>query len=220
MPVLHWHHEARTVTPLPAAPSGDDAARELIERIQAGDDPKGDFELFECLFRRYRSKVYSYFMHQTHNAMDSEDLTQETFMRVYEHIGSLRESSRFEAWLKTTMTHVYCDQGRHSQTDKRSGHTEPLQALGAELDSHPALTSRQRNPLDEMLMHERRQELIKIFPTTMGKCVVFRYYHGLSYKDIAKLMNIKVGTVSAHLAQARKCLALRGGVPQPSTDVP
>jgi RNA polymerase sigma factor (sigma-70 family) len=212
--LLHYEHEVGTVTSPPAAPPGDyEPTALLVDRIQAGDHPT---ESFEKLFRRYQPRVFGILMRRGCEKRDCDDITQKTFLRVYHSIGSLRDAPGFEKWLDATTINVFRD-----EIKKRRRRCEvPLVEVGDESDGDRALVSPLPSPFEEASAQELEDALchaIAKLSKRKRQCLNLRWLHGLSHKEIGRIMKITTGAVSAHLHQARERLAnvLQGGGPPP-----
>ena len=75
--------------------------RELVQQTLDGD-PNG----FNRLVTKYRSSVYAIAYHWTKNFAESQDLTQESFLRAYEQLDKLRDASKFGGWLQQITTNL------------------------------------------------------------------------------------------------------------------
>ena len=190
-----------------------DRVRILVERIQARTDyQRGCKELYD-LFRR---RVHSFFAVRGFSSDECEELTQETFSRVFNAIEGLQSPSRFPRWLFEIAANVYRNELRRRGAGKRDAFEEPLETLverqaEGRSDSAAALSSKAPGPLDGALRRERLESLraqLDQLPPQMRRCVYLRLYHDLKYREIAALMRISIETVKAHLHQAQKRLTV------------
>lgn len=183
----------------------------IIEEWQAGIDRQ---ENFRRLFERYYRPVYHFFAKRGFSAESCQDLTQETFIRVYIGMAGFRRESRFETWLFQIAGNTYRKELRRQSASKRAGQQVSLEGAsekgssasgGSELGD-PSST---QGPLDDVLHTEQRQELrraIEELPEQMRKCLMLRVYQELSYREIAVVLRLSAETVKAHLHQARQRL--------------
>jgi RNA polymerase sigma-70 factor (ECF subfamily) len=186
----------------------------LIEQIQAGIRVE---ESSEKLYKRFRPGVRSFFLRKGFTPQESDDLTQDVFLRVFKAIDTFRRESRFERWLWEIATHIYYNEVRRRRTDKRDGLEQSLDS-GVETEDGvgPGITlpSTDPSPEEEIVRAERTKALhaaLKELPDQMRRCCIFRYEKGLKYKEIAAIMKISIETVKAHLHQARKRLIAQLG---------
>jgi RNA polymerase sigma-70 factor (ECF subfamily) len=192
-------------------PLDDDPSRRLVELIQAGIDPEGNFER---LFKLHDRRIRSFFLRSGFSSEAARDLTQDVFLRVFRGIGSFRLESRFETWLFEIADHVYQNELRRRGTVKRKGWEISIETGGQSEEGEAAAFEPPPSPpraLDEVLERERAEALsraIEGLPEQMRTCFLLRYGQERKYKEIAVLMRISIDTVKAHLHQARRRLKL------------
>jgi RNA polymerase sigma-70 factor (ECF subfamily) len=186
----------------------------LTEEARRGRDRDVNFRR---IFESYYRPVFRFFEKRNFPAPESHDLTQETFIRVYNGMGSFRGDAPFEAWMFQVAANVFRNTLRERAAQKRAGHHLSLvtPAEDAERDaiSETNLIDREgRDPLDEVLQEERiakLREAIASLPEQMRRCVMLRVYQELSYGEIAVVMHLSVETVKSHLHQARRQLRIK-----------
>ena len=184
---------------------------QAIAELQNG---RGGERGFRLVFDFYYRPVNAFFRRRTFSAEEADDLTQETFLRVYTKIEQFRGDAPFEAWLWQIASNLYRKSITRRHTQKRAGKTVSLddeETGGADFflrDTNSA------TPLDAVLKAEQRSELqtaIEDLPGQMRKCIELRVFRDLSYKQIAVVMRLSPQTVKAHLFQARRHLRERLG---------
>lgn len=192
--------------------AADDPSQRLVELIQAGIDPEGNFRR---LFERHSRGIHSFFLRRGFSAEEARDFTQEAFLRVSRGIASFRRESQFKTWLFEIADHVAQNELRRRGTGKRKGREVSLDTSGKGEEGEPAPFEPPPQPpraLDEVLQRERAERLgraIQDLPTKMRACFQLRYAEGRKYEEIAVLMNVSIDTVKAHLHQARQKLKIR-----------
>lgn len=180
-----------------------------IEEIQAGIRVE---ENCGKIYKRFRPIVRAFFLRKGFTSQESDDLTQDVFLRVFKSIDTFRRESRFERWLWEITGHIYSNEIRRRRTEKRDAPEQSLDAVTeTEEGSAPALAipSPGPSPEEEVVRSERSKALhaaLKDLPDQMRRCCILRYERGFKYKEIAYLMGISIETVKAHLHQARKRL--------------
>lgn len=190
--------------------SSDEEILDLIARLQTGIDVDASSRrLFEIL----RPRLISFFLRYRFSTEEAQDLTQETFFRVFRGIGTFRRESRFERWLFEIAGNVYRNELRRRGAVKREGRDEPLDIVMERdpVSDRPVPTSPRSgsDPLAEVLEKERLEELrraLEAMPPQMRRCLFLRIEQGLKYREIAVVMKISIDTVKAHLHQARQRL--------------
>ena len=182
--------------------SGEDA--ELIRRCLAGDQ-----KACRDLVVRYQRQVYSVLMRVVRRAEDAEDLTQETFVRMFRALDRYDPERPFAAWLFTIATRLAIDHLRRRRVPTFSIHmAEPGSTEERTLDiEDPGLKP---DEVTSNAEEERRsQELIDSLPEHYRIVVLLRHQQDLSYEEIAEALNLPLGTVKARIHRARALLKER-----------
>ena len=146
----------------------------------------------------------------TRNARDAEDLVQDSLLRAYRFWDSFEQDSNCKAWLLRIVTNTFINE---YQRKKRS--REVLDAASAEQDAtdgvlvHAEATDRQspERTLVERSVSDDVQRALDGLPEDFRTAVVLCDVQGLSYKEIADIMQTPVGTVMSRLFRGRKLLA-------------
>ena len=181
----------------------------IIEEIQAGIRVE---ENCEKIYKRFRPIVRSFFLRKGFSAPESDDLTQDVFLRVFKSMDTFRRESRFERWLWEITGHIYSNEIRRRRTEKRDAREQSLDAVTETGEgSAPALSIPSPGPSqeEEVVRSEQSKALhaaLKGLPDQMRRCCILRYERVLKYQEIATVMGISIETVKAHLHQARKRL--------------
>ncbi|MHB1458299.1 MAG: sigma-70 family RNA polymerase sigma factor [Armatimonadota bacterium] len=175
----------------------------LIERAK-----KGDLSAFDDLVRHYEKHVYSYAYRMTQNYDDANDVAAEAFIKAYQAIDKFRGESNFSTWLFRIVTNIFLDKRKRTKT-----HTDiPLDEY-IELEEN-SVARQFEDPapdplelLEESERNSRLQEAINELPEYQRAMVLLFHTQGLSYEEIAGIVNLPIGTVKSRLNRAR--LALR-----------
>ncbi|MFH1746431.1 MAG: RNA polymerase sigma factor [Planctomycetota bacterium] len=168
-----------------------------IARLQTGDITAlaSIYELFGLRVHRLCRRMLS-------NEHDAQDVTQEIFLRVYEQAGKFSGKSRFSTWLyRLAINHCL---NRIKQRDRRSV-TESAAAEHQVTIRLAAIDSPAPGFDHADAVEQVDQLLSRLFPDYRA-CIVLREIQGLSYTEIAELLEIPIGTVMSRLARARSQL--------------
>ncbi len=164
--------------------------------------------LFEELYRKNTRAVVGFFVKRGFSSDEANDLAQETFLRVYKAMDTMREPEAARKFAFTTAANIWRNELRNRGALKRSGKVESLDAEGQqdalELEAGPGLTV--GSPEDETLLRERRKQLsdaLNQLPPRMRTAVKLRVDQGLKYHEIAAVMGVSIDTIKAQLYQAR-----------------
>ncbi|HET8628251.1 MAG TPA: sigma-70 family RNA polymerase sigma factor [Thermomicrobiales bacterium] len=175
----------------PCGEAGDDL---LVARILDGDR-----DAFAALVERYRRPVYGLAYRMLGNATDAEDAAQETFVRAYTRLASYRPNGRFGAWLLAIAAHWCVDALR---ARRRRG---PAVALGAG-PAGDRLVCPADGPEEVALRRASGDEmraLLAQLPPSYQVVLTLRYYHDLSYVELAAALGEPLSTVRMRLFRAR-----------------
>ena len=165
----------------------EDAA--LVSRCQAGDHAG-----FELLVRRYERVLFNVALRMVGDRETAADATQNTFVRVYEHLGEFDFNHRFFSWAYRILVNECLNILR----SRRPG-TEGTGSLAA-TDAGPF------EKLARSERHHRIQAALMSLPPDYREVVVLRHFAGLSYKNIATTIGLPVKTVRSRLYTARQRL--------------
>lgn len=168
---------------------------------------QGESNAFTEILTRYRDKVYQFARWSADSdEQEAEDITQEVFLQVFRSARSYRGESKFRTWLYS-LTRNVCRQHaakrkvrRLSPADLSYNDEERLQEIP---DSSPS-------PLDQMEGKERQRLLrdaVERLGTIHRSVLLLRDWEGLSYEEIAAVLDIPVGTVRSRLFHARAALS-------------
>ena len=197
---------SNTITPDPEDPI--DCA---IVDFQAGRDREKSFEIIHQRFHR----PIRAFLSKKPKIQPDEciDLTQDTFLALYTGLDGYRWESRFSGWFFSIAVNCYRKYCRHRGRADVEGWSEnmPGDIQAAAFEDHEVVpVDSRKTPSEELLNRELLEKLGdaigQVLSTQERRCVVFRVYHDLKYQEIADVMEIKIGTVKAHLATAREKL--------------
>lgn len=173
---------------------------------------------WEEIVREHSARVYRLAYRLTGNQQDAEDLTQETFIRVFRSLSSYTPGT-FEGWLHRITTNLFLDMARRRKRIR-------MEAMGDD-DGAVAAPGEQGRPEREFehanLGHDVQHALDELRPEYRA-AVVLCDIEGLSYEEIAKTLNVKLGTVRSRIHRARAQLretlehrspeAVRAGEPE------
>ncbi len=154
--------------------------------------------------------LYGAALRMTHNSADAEDLIQETFLRAFRAYERFEAGTNLRAWLFRILTNTFINsyrakQRRPQETDL--GETEDLylyKRVGS-FDASMAGKSAE-DELFELVTDERVTEALRDLPDHFRLPVILSDLQGLSYKEIAEVLDVPIGTVMSRLHRGRKAL--------------
>ena len=164
---------------------------------------EGDAGAFEYLYISYRKHVYSLCLRMLKNSAEAEDLTQETFLRIFRKIGTFGGESAFSTWVYKVTVNVVLMHFRRKK---------PAQVLAEDLDSASANTegpfergaedTSLRSAIDRLNL---RRALHKL-PSGYRKYFLLYDVFGYKHAEIARILRCSVGCSKSQLHKARKRL--------------
>jgi len=170
----------------------------LVERLR-----KGDGRALDELFRRHRDTAYGIAYRLVGSREDALDVVQEAFIHVMRGIQTFRGQSSFRTWLYRIVTHAALDYRRWRSL--RTSETLDVETMVEPTASGPS----QRTPQEEAAARDLRQAIDKALMNISEKnraALVLFAIEGMSYKEIADVLSISVGTVMSRIFNARQRL--------------
>lgn len=184
-------------------PTERDVDQLLVERVQ-----RGDKRAFELLVVKYQRKINRLVSRLVRDAAEVEDVTQEAFIKAYRALAQFRGESAFYTWLYriaiNTAKNYLASQGRRAPTS-------------TENDAEEAETFDDADQLrdintPESLMMSRQvgqavSKAVDALPEELRVAIQLREIEGMSYEEIAELMDCPIGTVRSRIFRAREAIA-------------
>lgn len=177
----------------------------LLEELRNGRD-----SALNEIIDRWERPLLSFAWRYVQNESDAQDLVQETFVKVYKYKDRFRPDTRLSAWLFTTLANQCRNFGRW----KRRHPTVALLNMAEEMDKETrgikvdptdlAPTPDQSAETSDLIHHLR--EAIKQLPHDLKTTLLLYQYEGLSYKEIAEILNCSLKGVETRLYRTRKQL--------------
>ena len=174
---------------------------QLVERTQQGDQ-----QAFSRLFAKYQKKVFNLCFRFVDDYEEAKDLTQETFVRVYNGIKNFRREASFSTWL-------YCIASNTCKNKLRHWKTQPhLMSLDETIETEDDEITRQvedksePTPLAEAETREIQDQVqiaIKSLSAEHREVIILRDIQGCSYEEISFSLGCNLGTVKSRLSRAR-----------------
>jgi RNA polymerase sigma-70 factor, ECF subfamily len=158
----------------------------------------------------YAQPLYAAALRMTRNAADAADLVQETFLRAYRGYGNFEEGTNLRAWLYRILTNTYINsyrarQRRPQETDLAD--VEDLYMYRRLATIEAALASRSaEDQLVELIADDEVKQALEDLPEAFRIPVLLADVEGFSYKEIAEMLDIPIGTVMSRLHRGRKAM--------------
>ena len=177
----------------------------LVERAQAGDR-----HAFDQLVSKYQRKLGRLLSRFIRDSAEIEDVTQEAFIKAFRALPSFRGDSAFYTWLYrigiNTAKNYLVAQGRRAPTSTQFDSEEAETFESAD-------QLRDINTPESLLMSKQIGETVNsaidALPEELRRAIVLREIDGLSYDEIADMMDCPIGTVRSRIFRAREAVALK-----------
>ncbi len=175
--------------------------KQLVARVQ-----RGDSRAFDLLVLKYQHKIFGLISRYVHDADEVQDVAQEAFIKAYRALPNFRGDSAFYTWLyriaiNTAKNYLVSRSRRPPGSDVEVEDAEYFDAGAALRDNN--------TPEEKLFGEELRgvvERAISELPDDLRSAVTLREFDGLSYEDIADIMDCPVGTVRSRIFRARESI--------------
>lgn len=170
----------------------------MKEEILVEQMKKGNQEAFDILYEKYKNMAFHTAYLITGNRTDSEDVVQETFVKVYLHSSELKNNCGFKAWMMQILVRTAYRMG------KKQSREIPDEEIVTRMESRTEISSLEQ----VMQLEEQRKicDVIRKLPIKQRAVVILFYYQECSVSEIARLLGCLEGTVKSRLHTARKSM--------------
>ncbi|HEU4631720.1 MAG TPA: sigma-70 family RNA polymerase sigma factor [Gemmatimonadaceae bacterium] len=168
---------------------------------------QGRERAFRELVRRYERPVFSLVYRMVRDREAAEDLAQDSFVKVLNHIDRYRPEFKFSSWIFKIANNVAIDYLRKRQVDTVSMDGSPHAATASEVEASSfEVASRGETALDELEAREIgtaiERAIARLRPEYRA-CIMLRHIEGRSYEEIATTLDLPLGTVKTYIHRAR-----------------
>jgi len=176
--------------------------KDLIKLYKSGQQA-----VMEILVERYKNPLYKLCYHLASNRYDTDDLFQETWVRVVKNINSYDEDKPFAAWLYSICTNLYKDKYRSKKRwlnrIKDYFTNEKKEEEMGNVENNSFLPEEQ---IIDKYNSEVIRKCVNMLDDTYRLPIILYYFKELSYSDVALVLNIPLGTVKSRLSTGKKKL--------------
>jgi len=165
---------------------------------------------FTDLAMEYMGALYSAALRMTRNPADAEDLVQETYLKAYRAFGSFKEGTNLKAWLYRILTNTFINSYRARRRRPEQTEIDDVEELYLyrRLGGLEAVSAG-RSAEEEVLEHFTETEVkeaVEALPEQFRMAVLLADVEGFSYKEIAEILDVPIGTVMSRLHRGRRAL--------------
>ena len=175
--------------------------KEIIERVKNGDK-----KAYDLLVLKYQQRVINLISRFVKNHADALDVSQETFIKAYKALPNFRGESAFYTWLyriavNTAKNHLTVQSRKITKSDYDVTEIEQIEGN---------MTLTEQTTPENLLIKDELQETvlntIENLPEDLKSAIMLREIEGLSYEEIATVMECPVGTVRSRIFRAREII--------------
>lgn len=170
-----------------------DELRSLLDKAKAGDR-----EAFKTVVSRYQKKVFLLAYSLLHNREDALDVVQETFMKLYQKFHIFESERNFQAWLLQMTKNLAIDYYRKHHLQRRE------REVGGTIERIDVPGEGSASPSSRVELGQAFSRCLEKLAVKQRMILVMKHYQGLQYQEIARVLDISVGTVkSLHFKAVR-----------------
>ena len=163
--------------------------RELVRRVK-----EGEISAFAILVEKYEKEIFEYCYFLLNDREEAFDMTQETFLKAYTNIKTLRREEDFKFWIRRIARNSCFKRIKKIRKEKDIIKTQKEDTIS----------------LDSYVIKKEREEKVKRalnkLPEKMREIIILRDIEGLAYKEIKEILNIPMSLVKVRLFRARNLL--------------
>ena len=175
--------------------------KEIIERVKGGDK-----KAYDLLVLKYQQRVINLISRFVKNHSDALDVSQETFIKAYRALPNFRGESAFYTWLyriavNTAKNHLTVQSRKITKSDYDVTDIEQIEGNMSLIEQTTPENLLHKDQLQETVL-----KTIENLPEDLKSAIMLREIDGLSYEDIANVMDCPVGTVRSRIFRAREMI--------------
>lgn len=171
------------------------STRDLTDEELMSDISRSDADAFHELLIRYEKRVFALAWRLCFNQAEAEDLTQETFLKVWRNAGSWRPEAKLETWIYRVLYNLFIDSRRRVK-----GETEELSEDIRSDDISPEQALIEKRTAQEIA------QALNSLPDRQKEALTLCYYQGMKAKDAADILSVSQSALEALLFRARQTL--------------
>jgi len=181
--------------------SARETDQRLVERVQ-----KGDKRAFDLLVKKYQHKIIALIGRYVNDHHEQQDIAQEAFIKAYRALSNFRAESAFYTWMyriaiNTAKNYLVSRNRRPPGTDVDVEDAENFSQVASMRDNDSPESNLMRDELEERIF-----STINLLPDDLKTAISLREFEGLSYEEIAEVMQCPVGTVRSRIFRAREAI--------------
>ena len=172
---------------------------QLISKILAGND-----NAFNVLVQRYQNGIHALAWRKVGDFHYAEEITQDTFLKAYENLSTLKNPNHFAGWLYVIANRLCINWIQRNKPVMRS--LEGMSVKEIEQTYYRHYVSEQREAKAAEHLHQRVKKLLENLPESERTVITLYYLGEMTTKEIGKFLGVSVNTITSRLQRARKRL--------------
>jgi len=157
---------------------------------------EGDLSAFEEIVRKNEDRIFNLCCYMLRDTQDAQDAAQDTFIKTYQGLKDFRPEATLSTWVYRIAINTCLDHKKKSRHELLHGETADEELQSSELSPEDKYNSRKTA--------EAIQTALQQLPEKLRSAIVLREIEGLSYEEIALVLDISVGTVKSRISRARE----------------
>jgi RNA polymerase sigma-70 factor (ECF subfamily) len=170
------------------------------------DDKLRKDQLFEKEFFPHMDALYNFAFHLTYDEDDANDLVQETYMKAYRFANSYVEGTNAKAWLFKILKNAFINEYRKKSKQPNKVDYEEIVSYHDQEDVQLVGTLDLREEIFQDMLGDEVTKAINTLPVDFRTVILLCDIEGFTYEEIAKIIDIPIGTVRSRLHRARQML--------------
>ena len=184
----------------------------LIQRILTGDD-----NAFADLIRKYQRQIHAYALRKIGDFHIAEDITQETFLRVYQHLETLNDPTQFSRWLYQIANHLCI--AWHRKNRLQTQPLEEIHILEIETESYSQYVASENEKISAEAQRDLVKELLTKLKESDREVITLHYFEEMTSSEIGTYLGVSENTIKSRLHRARQRLKKYESMIQEALDI-
>ncbi len=172
---------------------------ELIRNVLAGDEIA-----FSTLVEKYQKQVHALAWRKIGDFHIAEEITQDTFLKVYQKLASLKQPHRFAGWLYVIATHSCQDRLRKKKIETES--LEEMDSETIETDAYSRFVAEQEAEVTDEAQRGVVKKLLSRLPESERTVITLHYFGEMTCERISEFLGVSVNTIKSRLRRGRNRL--------------
>jgi RNA polymerase sigma factor (sigma-70 family) len=178
--------------------TSDQREKQLIQKAKMGDERS-----FESLILGCQSKAYNIALRYLKNEDDAMDALQESFIKIFRHLNSFKEDSRFDTWVYRIVVNTCNDMLRKNSKQKITDSIFKTEDEKETVIEIPDLSGSPEEVFDRKSRTEHIISCLDKLSMDQKEIIVLRDIHGFSYDEISGILSCSIGTVKSRINRSR-----------------